>query len=379
MLVTISEHLVTKGSGLSVSARRAIKHVIGGTRRRTRAAALTAAATLAVVVSLGFASVAMATEPESTAVSAGEHGKDKDKVKDDGKSSDDKGKEEQGTGGQHDGTDDKGKPDDEAKKDGQPGDNGTVKIHELGTAADDRRNQPKVCAFYLDAFGFDAGQSVVWRISQHPPTGTAAAKAGAIVLNAEGAGQTSAMTLPPGHYKLVWKFTGEHGKAKHKVFWVRCKSDDKPDGDDKPDKCDDRSGKNADDKAGKKDDEKSSKPDDKSGDKDDEKSDKDDEKSDKGGDKSGKPDDKCDGKDDDKGDKPDDDKPDDDKGSEVGSSRPTPTAQAAVTPGSEVSAESLAKTGAQTPLLLGMALALLAAGVAVFLATGGRSRFGRRH
>jgi hypothetical protein len=369
-----------------VTARRAIQHENGGARRRTKAAALTAAAAVAVVVSFVFAGVAMATEPDSTPVSAGEHGKGKDKSKDDHGTNKENGKDDTGqagTGQAGTGSDDKG--------DGG-GDNGTVKIHAVGTPAQDHRNEPKVCVFYLDAFGFDAGQSVVWQISQHPPTGTAAAKAGAIVLNAQGAGQTSPMTLPAGHYKLAWKFTGENGSAKHKTFWVRCDSRDKPDkGGDKDDKCadkdksgkadeksgraDDKSGR-ADDKSGRKDDEKSGGADDKSGKKDDEKSGKKDDE------KSGGADDKCDKKDDKSDDRNDDKsggKKDDDKKSEVSAGQPTPAAQAAVKPSSEVSAEGLAKTGAQTPLVLGVAFALLAVGAAVFLATGRFPKVWRRH
>jgi len=307
------------------------------------------------VVSFVFAGVAMATEPDSTPVSAGEHGKGKDKSKDDHGTNKDNGKDDTGqagTGQAGTGSDDKGKAD-------GGGDNGTVKIHAVGTPAQDHRNEPKVCVFYLDAFGFDAGQSVVWQISQHPPTGTAAAKAGAIVLNAQGAGQTSPMTLPAGHYKLAWKFTGENGSAKHKTFWVRCDSRDKPDkGGDKDDKCADK------DKSGKADKDKSGRADEKSGKKDDE--------------KSGGADDKCD-KSDDRNDDKSGGKKDDDKKSDVSAGQPTPAAQAAVKPSSEVSAEGLAKTGAQTPLVLGVAFALLAMGAAVFLATGRFPKVWRRH
>ena len=51
------------------------------------------------------------------------------------------------------------------------GDNGTVKIHNSSTPVTDRRNEPHVCVFYLDAFGFDPGQSVSWQIKSWPPTG----------------------------------------------------------------------------------------------------------------------------------------------------------------------------------------------------------------
>ncbi|HEX7268385.1 MAG TPA: hypothetical protein VF256_13280 [Streptosporangiaceae bacterium] len=103
------------------------------------------------------------------------------------------------------------------------GDNGTVKIHRSTTPVTDPRNEPHVCIFYLDAFGFDAGQSVSWQIKSWPPTGDrSVVSSGTLALDGSGAGFTDDMTLSNGHYKLLWNFTGEHGKAKQKVFWVAC-------------------------------------------------------------------------------------------------------------------------------------------------------------
>ena len=103
------------------------------------------------------------------------------------------------------------------------GDNGTVKIHRSTTPVTDPRNEPHVCIFYLDAFGFDPGQSVSWQIKSWPPTGDrSVVSAGTLALDGNGAGFTGNMTLPNGHYKLFWNFTGQHGKAKQKVFWVAC-------------------------------------------------------------------------------------------------------------------------------------------------------------
>ena len=103
------------------------------------------------------------------------------------------------------------------------GDNGTVKIHNSTTPVTDRRNEPHVCVFYLDAFGFDPGQSVSWQIKSWPPTGDRTVVAsGALMLDSSGNGHTGDMTLQNGHYKLFWNFAGEHGFAKQKVFWVAC-------------------------------------------------------------------------------------------------------------------------------------------------------------
>ncbi|MGW1913959.1 hypothetical protein ACWCQS_25315 [Streptomyces sp. NPDC002076] len=106
-----------------------------------------------------------------------------------------------------------------------PGDNGDVKIHKSSTGEYDERNQPHVCSFYLDAFHFDGGQQVDWRIEVWAPTGGAkgaTVKSGALSLDGDGHGRTADMTLPDGHYKLFWNFVGENGSAKHKVFWTDC-------------------------------------------------------------------------------------------------------------------------------------------------------------
>ncbi|XUL87113.1 hypothetical protein ACQ86D_10750 [Streptomyces galilaeus] len=103
-----------------------------------------------------------------------------------------------------------------------PGDNGDVKIHEVGTPFDDQRNQPKVCDFYLDAFNFDTIQEVTWSIETQPPVLGGATRTGSITLTS-GTGHTMPVaTLPNGMYKLTWNFVGEHGAGKHKVFKVDC-------------------------------------------------------------------------------------------------------------------------------------------------------------
>ncbi|MFD9218780.1 LPXTG cell wall anchor domain-containing protein [Streptomyces sp. NPDC060064] len=117
-----------------------------------------------------------------------------------------------------------------------PGDNGTVKIHDAKTGEELRKNEPHVCSFYLDAFGFDARQQVDWRIEAWAPTADVkgeTVQSGSLTLDGDGHGRTTDLGLPDGHYKLFWNFDGEHGRAKHKVFWTDCGSEDsKPD--DKP-------------------------------------------------------------------------------------------------------------------------------------------------
>ncbi|GAA3181862.1 hypothetical protein GCM10010451_33830 [Streptomyces virens] len=106
-----------------------------------------------------------------------------------------------------------------------PGDDGTVKIHDVSTGEEQRRNEPHVCDFYLDAFGFDAGQQVDWRIEVWAPTAGTKGEtvlSDSLVLDASGHGRTEDLSLPDGHYKLFWNFDGEKGSAKHKVFWSDC-------------------------------------------------------------------------------------------------------------------------------------------------------------
>ncbi|WP_405645076.1 LPXTG cell wall anchor domain-containing protein [Streptomyces sp. NBC_00019] len=110
-----------------------------------------------------------------------------------------------------------------------PGDNGTVKIHDASTGEELRRNEPHVCTFYLDAFGFDSAQEVDWHIESWAPTAGVkgeTVKSGEITLDGEGHGRTEDLSLPDGHYKLFWNFEGENGSAKHKVFWTDCEDTD---------------------------------------------------------------------------------------------------------------------------------------------------------
>ncbi|MFJ8668282.1 LPXTG cell wall anchor domain-containing protein [Streptomyces sp. NPDC093600] len=110
-------------------------------------------------------------------------------------------------------------------KDDPKGDNGTVKIHDSKTGEELRKNEPKVCTFYLDAFGFDAGQKVEWEIkawAKNDQDKGTTVKTGALTLDADGHERTEDMTLPDGQYKLFWDFEGKKGAPKHKVFKTEC-------------------------------------------------------------------------------------------------------------------------------------------------------------
>ncbi|MFK8910374.1 hypothetical protein [Streptomyces sp. YS-3] len=102
-----------------------------------------------------------------------------------------------------------------------PGDNGDVKIHNLGTPFTDQRNEPKVCGFYLDGFNFDPKQNISWSIQTQPLRAGGAALNGAIALPT-GVGHTLPLTLPDGQYKLTWNIVGGNGAGKMKVFKVDC-------------------------------------------------------------------------------------------------------------------------------------------------------------
>ncbi len=106
-----------------------------------------------------------------------------------------------------------------------PGDNGNVKIHDAKTGEELHKNEPHVCTFYLDGFRFDGAQQADWHIERWSPTDGdkgETVKSGSLTLDGSGHERTQDIALPDGHYKLFWNFDEEHGRAKHKVFWVDC-------------------------------------------------------------------------------------------------------------------------------------------------------------
>jgi LPXTG-motif cell wall-anchored protein len=104
-----------------------------------------------------------------------------------------------------------------------PGNNGTLKIHDAATGQEDRRNEPKVCDFYLVGFGFDANSTGSWRIQGHGgPNAGADSRSDDFEANADGFWRTGVMRLTDGMYKAFAKQNGTPGGEKQKVFKVDC-------------------------------------------------------------------------------------------------------------------------------------------------------------
>ncbi len=119
-----------------------------------------------------------------------------------------------------------------------PGNNGTLKVHEIGTPSGTENNDPKVCTFNLEGFGFDPSQSGYINIDVQGGDGPAGVSTGpysfgptdasgyAVSQDFNTVGGTPIVT---GHYKatLYGKDTGGNinltdEKAKSKVFKVDC-------------------------------------------------------------------------------------------------------------------------------------------------------------
>lgn len=114
-----------------------------------------------------------------------------------------------------------------------PGNNGTIKVHELGTPNMTESNDPKVCNFNIEGFGFDAGQTgyLVFAVQGgDTPTGQAAGPYTFGPVNADGTFASQYFKLADGHYKVTLYGKDTAGqvdyndqlKAKSKVFKVSC-------------------------------------------------------------------------------------------------------------------------------------------------------------
>jgi hypothetical protein len=113
------------------------------------------------------------------------------------------------------------------------GNNGTLKIHELGTPPHFINNDPKVCVFNVEAYDLDVGQGGYLFFSVQGGDGPTGVDSGIwFVPSADASGyfETEYFFLQPGHYKatLYGKQlpSGEltDVKAKSKVFKVTCQA-----------------------------------------------------------------------------------------------------------------------------------------------------------
>jgi hypothetical protein len=107
------------------------------------------------------------------------------------------------------------------------GNNGTLKIHELGTPSGTPNNDPKVCFFDVEAFGLDAGQIGVLMFSVQggdAPQGVGAGPFAFGPADADGyfVGPSDAYSLPAGHYEATLYDASGTIKAKSKVFKITC-------------------------------------------------------------------------------------------------------------------------------------------------------------
>lgn len=113
-----------------------------------------------------------------------------------------------------------------------PGNRGTVKIHEVGTPEDDRRNEPHVCDFEIVGFGFPDDANLEITIDGHggpnAGSGTFTSTVTADQLSDSGDWVVDGPTLPDGMYKLYVDNTTAPGGAKQKVFKVDCPDEGGP-------------------------------------------------------------------------------------------------------------------------------------------------------
>lgn len=107
-----------------------------------------------------------------------------------------------------------------------PGNKGTVKVHEVGTPDDDRRNEPKLCEFRIVGFGFpdDAHLevSIVGHGGPNAGPGSFTSTVDQRQLSPAGDWAIPGPALADGMYKLAVENTTAPGGAKQKVFKVDC-------------------------------------------------------------------------------------------------------------------------------------------------------------
>lgn len=113
-----------------------------------------------------------------------------------------------------------------------PGNNGTLKVHEKGTTVASESNDPKVCEFNFEGFGFDQNQrGVVIITTQGGGSDKSEVKRVELpAANADGYMESVYVSLPNGHYKTTAYGKDVRGdvdynvelKAKSKVIKVEC-------------------------------------------------------------------------------------------------------------------------------------------------------------
>ena len=108
------------------------------------------------------------------------------------------------------------------------GNNGTLKIHELGTPDGTPNNDPKVCTFNVEAFNLDAGQAGYLQFTVQGGDSPLGVDSPVFVVGpADPTGYFASQYFvnpPAGHYKatLYGKADLTDVKAKSKVFKVTC-------------------------------------------------------------------------------------------------------------------------------------------------------------
>ncbi len=102
------------------------------------------------------------------------------------------------------------------------GNNGTLKVLNATSGEEFKNNEPKVCTFRFEGFGFDALQSGELVLSGQGRT-TYSYSFGTVAADGEGYFVTGNHTLDNGHYKIEFVEPDvEANKLKSKVFKVNC-------------------------------------------------------------------------------------------------------------------------------------------------------------
>lgn len=117
-----------------------------------------------------------------------------------------------------------------------PGNNGTLKVHEKNTPRNTENNDPKVCTFNFEGYGFDKGQDGKIVISAQSGDNDKSSVKTIIMPAAKETAdhstytETEYLTLANGHYKSTVYGKDTSGnftvnlKAKSKVFKVECET-----------------------------------------------------------------------------------------------------------------------------------------------------------